>query len=98
MFWRKIGVSYFLLSTMNISDLMLLSFRDANQDPSPASGLNAFPASTDSVTMPSEDTPIRQRCLFPETSHCKSDNDDNEEVEDTNQSNGSAEFKISPWT
>jgi hypothetical protein len=44
------------------------------------------------VTTPSEDTPIRQRRLFPEARHRESDddddNDDDEEVEDTTQRNG----------
>jgi hypothetical protein len=80
-FWREIGFSHFLLSTMNIPDSSPSSFHDANQDPSPAS---ATPASADTVTTPSEDTPIRQRRLFPEALHRESDDDDdNEEVEDT---------------
>jgi hypothetical protein len=75
---------------MNIPDLLPSSFHDANQDPSPASSLNATPASADTVTTPSEDTPIGQQRLFPEARHRESDDDDDddEELEDTAQRNG----------
>jgi hypothetical protein len=75
---------------MNIPDSLLLSFHDAHQDFSPASGLHATPpASADAVSTPVEDTPIRQQRFFPEANNCKSNNDNNnEEVEHTCQRNG----------
>jgi hypothetical protein len=86
-FWGKLVYFYFLMLTMNIPDLSPPSFHDAHQDLSPASGLNATPASAATVSTPVEDTPIGQRCLFAEASTRKSDNDD-EELEDTCQRNG----------
>jgi hypothetical protein len=72
---------------MNILDLLPSFFHDAHQDLSPASGLNATPASAATVSMPVEDTPIGQCRLFAEASTHKSDNND-KELEDTCQRNG----------
>jgi hypothetical protein len=91
---RNYSCSYVLLMTMNILDLLLSSFHDAQQGSSPASGLNGTPASADTGTTPVEDTPIRQRCLFPDAScldpESADDNgaDKDEETEDTRQRHG----------
>jgi hypothetical protein len=75
------------MSTMNIPDSLPSSFHDANQDSSPASGLNATPASAATVSTPGEDTPVGQRCLFAEASTRESDNN-GKELEDSCQRNG----------
>jgi hypothetical protein len=72
---------------MNIPDSSPSLFHDAHQDSSPASGLNATPASAATVSTPVEDTPIGQRRLFAEASTRESDND-NKELEDSCQRNG----------
>jgi hypothetical protein len=49
---------------MNIPHLSPSSFHDANQDPSPASGLNATPpASADAVTTPSDNNTYNHEAL-----------------------------------
>jgi hypothetical protein len=72
---------------MSIPDSLPLLFNDAHQDSSPASGLNATPASAATVSTPVEDTPIGKCCLVADASSHKSDKD-NKELEDTCQRNG----------